>query len=188
MITEENTAVADDYGYGIIKRTIIDESKLKQAVQKAGRLISEKYYGKPLLLVSILKGSFIFASDLFREIKIPCEIGFMAAESYGEGTVSSGEVNITLDLKHDISKYHVIIAEDICDTGITLSKIYAELMKRKPLSLRVVCLLDKPSRRKTDFKPDHALFEVPDLFLVGYGLDFSEKMRNLPYIAEADLH
>lgn len=187
MILKENPSVADDHGYGVIKRVIISEEEIKEAVKKAGRRISEAYSGKPLLLISILKGSFIFAADLFREITIPCEIDFMAAESYGEGTVSSGDVNITLDLKHDISKYHVVIAEDITDTGNTLSKICAALRKRHPLSLEVYSLLDKPSRRTADFDPDYALFTVPDLFVVGYGLDCGEKMRNLPYIAEAEL-
>ena len=111
----------------------------------------------------------------------------MAAESYGQSSVSSGDVNITLDLKCDISKYHVIIAEDIVDTGNTLSKICKKLKERNPLSLKVYTLLNKPDRRTVDFTPDYSIFTIPDLFVVGYGLDYGEQMRNLPYIAEAEL-
>jgi hypoxanthine phosphoribosyltransferase len=111
----------------------------------------------------------------------------MSASSYGDGTTSSGNVKITLDLDRDISKYHVIIAEDIIDTGRTLASICELLRKRSPLSLSVYTLLDKPSRRLTEFTADHSLFTVPDIFVVGYGLDCAEKFRNLPYIAEAEL-
>lgn len=122
MITKENTPVAEDYGYGSIKRVLITEEEIAQAVKKTGQLISEEYAGKPLLIIGILKGCYVFIADFCRAIKIPCEIAFMAAESYGQSSVSSGDVKITLDLKCDISKYHVIIAEDIVDTGNTLSK------------------------------------------------------------------
>lgn len=174
-------------GYSGIKRVLISEDEIKNAVQKAGSAISREYEGKPLLIVGILKGSFIFLSDLFRAVNIPCEVGFMAAESYGNGTVSAGNVKITLDIKQDISKYHVIIAEDIVDTGRTLSEICNMLRERNPLSLKVYALLDKPERRETDFRADCSLFTVPDLFVVGYGLDCGEKYRNLPFIAEAEL-
>ena len=110
----------------------------------------------------------------------------MAAESYGTGTSSCGNVNITLDLKQDISQYHVIIVEDIVDSGRTLSKIAEILRARNPLSLKIYSLLDKPERREVDFKPDHALFTIPDFFVIGYGLDCGEYYRNLPYIAEYD--
>lgn len=183
----EAAAVHGCCGYKGIKRTVISEEEIKAAVKRTGRLISEKYEGKPLLLVSVLKGAFIFLADLCRAVEIPCEIGFMAAESYGNGTVSSGKVNITLDLKQDISKYHVIIAEDIIDTGKTLSRICELLRKRNPLSLEVCTLLDKPSRRETEMTADYVLFTVPDFFAVGYGLDCAEQYRNLPYIAEASL-
>ena len=187
MIANENVSAAADHGYGGIKKVLISEEDIRAAVKKVGREITEKYEGKPLILVSILKGSFIFLADLCRAVETPCEIGFMAAESYGSGTVSSGDVNITLDLKRDISQYHVIIAEDIIDTGRTLSRICEILRKRNPLSLEVYTLLDKPSRREVDFTADKVLFTVPDLFVVGYGLDCGEKFRNLPYIAEAEL-
>ena len=169
-----------------IKRVVISAEDIARKTAEAGALISREYEGKPLLLVSILKGAYVFLADLSRQISIPCEIGFMAAESYGEGTTSSGDVKITLDLKQDISQYHVIIVEDIVDSGRTLSKIVEMLKKRSPLSLKVYSLLDKPERRAVDFKPDHTLFTIPDFFAVGYGLDCGEYYRNLPYIAEYD--
>lgn len=167
-----------------IKNVLISEDDLRAAVADCGRQISEDYEGKPLLLLSILKGAFVFLSDLCREITIPCEIGFMAAKSYFEGTSSSGEVEITYDVIQDISRYHVIIVEDIVDTGRTLSKVYDMLLDRKPLSLKVVTLLDKPDRRVVDFDADVSLFTIPDRFVIGYGLDCGEYYRNLPYIAE----
>ncbi|MGN0551815.1 MAG: hypoxanthine phosphoribosyltransferase [Oscillospiraceae bacterium] len=169
-----------------IKRVVISAEDIAKKTAEAGELISREYEGKPLLLVSILKGAYIFLADLSRQISIPCEVGFMAAESYGDSTTSSGDVKITLDLKQDISQYHVIIVEDIVDSGRTLSKIVEMLKKRDPLSLKVYSLLDKPERRAVDFKPDYTLFTIPDFFAVGYGLDCGEYYRNLPYIAEYD--
>lgn len=167
-----------------INRVIFTEAEIKERIAEAGRMISEKYAGKPLLLVSILNGAFIFMADLCRAVTIPCEVGFMCARSYYDGTVSSGEVTITKDLSQDISGYHVVIAEDIIDTGRTLAAIVEKLRERRPLSLEVITLLDKPSRRVVDFKADMSLFTIPDYFVVGYGLDCGEKYRNLPYIAE----
>ena len=167
-----------------IKRVIITEEEIKAAVKKAGEMINSLYDGTPILLVSILKGSFVFLSDLCREIKAPCEIGFMVAKSYYEGTKSSGIVRITMDLQQDISKYHVIIVEDIIDTGRTLNDVVKLLKSRNPISLKVVTLLDKPDRRIVDFKADYSLFTIPDYFVIGYGLDCGEYYRNLPYIAE----
>ena len=123
-------------------------------------------------------------ADLCRAITVPCEIGFMCAKSYYSGTQSTGIVQITMDLEQDISGYHVIIVEDIIDTGRTLRDIVKLLKARNPLSLKVVTLLDKPERRLVDFKPDMALFTIPDFFVIGYGLDCAEYFRNLPYIAE----
>ena len=167
-----------------IKRVVISEEEIKSAIKKAGEEISKEYDGKPLLLVSILKGAFIFMADLCRAITIPVEIDFMSASSYGAGTVSSGKVRIDFDLKHDISNYHVIIVEDIIDTGRTLKEIVYTLSSRNPLSLKIVTLLDKPDRRVVDFKADKVLFTIPDFFVIGYGLDCNEYYRNLPYIAE----
>ena len=169
---------------GKIKRIIISEEEIKSAVKKAGEMINSSYDGRPILLVSILKGSFIFLSDLCREIKVPCEIGFMAAKSYYEGTQSSGIVKITMDIQQDVSKYHVIIVEDIVDTGRTLKDVAKLIKSRKPISFKVITLLDKPDRRIVDFKVDYSLFTIPDLFVIGYGLDCGEYFRNLPYIAE----
>ena len=167
-----------------IKRVIISEEEIREAVKKAGEEISNSYDGRPILLVSILKGSFVFMADLCRAVTVPCEIGFMCAKSYYNGTASTGKVTITMDLEQDISKYHVVIVEDIVDTGRTLSDIVKMLRARNPLSLRVVTLLDKPDRRIVDFKADISLFTIPDYFVVGYGLDCGEYFRNLPYIAE----
>ena len=169
-----------------IKRVIISEEEINQAVKKTGDMLSAEYEGKPLLLVSILKGSFIFLSDLSKEITIPCEISFMAAKSYFEDTNSSGNVQITMDLQQDISNYHVVIVEDIIDTGRTLNELVKILKSRNPLSLKIVTLLDKPDRRVVELNADYSLFTIPDYFVIGYGLDYGEYFRNLPYIAEFD--
>lgn len=167
-----------------IKRVIITEDEIKAAIKKASEMINSSYDGVPILLVSILKGSFVFLSDLCKEITVPCEVGFMVAKSYYEGTESSGVVRITMDLEQDISKYHVIIVEDIVDTGRTLNDVVKLLKSRNPVSIKVVTLLDKPDRRIVDFKADYSLFTIPDYFVIGYGLDCGEYYRNLPYIAE----
>ena len=167
-----------------INTVLFTEEEIQSAVKAAGQRISKEYDGKPLLLVSILKGAFVFLSDLCRAVTIPCEVGFMAAKSYFDGTRSSGQVQITMDLKQDISEYHVIIVEDIVDTGRTLKDVVELLKKRNPLSLKVVALLDKPERRVVKFEADEVLFTIPDRFVIGYGLDCGEYYRNLPYIAE----
>ena len=167
-----------------INRVLFTEEEIKSRVAEEGKRLSEKYAGKPLLLVSILNGAFIFMADLCRAVTIPCEIGFMCAKSYYNGTVSSGEVTITKDLTQDISRYHVCIIEDIIDTGRTLNELLKILSVRNPLSLQVITLLDKPDRRIVDLKADYSLFTIPDYFVIGYGLDYGEYYRNLPYIAE----
>ena len=167
-----------------IKRVLITEQEIKERIAQAGKEISASYDGRPILLVSILKGAFVFMADLCRAITVPCEIGFMCAKSYYSGTTSSGVVQITMDLDQDISQYHVIIVEDIVDTGRTLNDVADLLRARNPLSLRIVTLLDKPSRRLVDLKADMSLFTIDDLFVIGYGLDCAEMYRNLPYIAE----
>jgi hypoxanthine phosphoribosyltransferase len=178
-----NAQVLDEYNKKI-NRILITEEEIRIAVQKAGKEIDALYDGRPILLVSILKGAFVFMADLCRAVSVPCEIGFMCAKSYYTGTSSSGSVTITMDLDRDISSYHVIIVEDIIDTGRTLNDIVKILKSRNPLSLRVITLLDKPSRRLVDFKADISLFTIPDHFVIGYGLDCGEAYRNLPYIAE----
>ncbi len=167
-----------------IKRVIISEDEIKDAIKQAGKKISELYNGKPILLVSVLKGAFVFMSDLLKSITVPCEVAFMCAKSYYQGTNSTGMVNITMDLDIDIKDRDVIIVEDIIDTGRTLKDIYNLLLTREPSSLKVVTLLDKPDRRVVDFSADMVLFTIPDFFVIGYGLDCGEYYRNLPYIAE----
>ena len=170
--------------YSRVKKILINEEEIKAKVAEAGKYIDSLYDGKPILLVSILKGSFVFMADICRAVTVPNKVAFMCAKSYYEGTVSSGVVKITMDLDVDITDTHVVIVEDIVDTGRTLNDITALLKSRKPASITVVTLLDKPSRRLVDFKPDYALCTIPDLFAIGYGLDYGEFFRNLPYIAE----
>lgn len=169
-----------------IKRVLIPQTEIQEKIQAVGAQITKEYEGKPLLLVSILNGAFVFMADLCRAIRIPCETAFMCAKSYYNGTTSSGIVKITMDLAQDISNYHVIIAEDIIDTGRTLNDVVKLLQARNPLSLKVITLLDKPDRRLVDLKADISLFTIPDVFVIGYGLDCAEIYRNLPYIAEYD--
>lgn len=167
-----------------IKRILITKDEIDEALDKAASQINALYDGRPVLLVSILKGAFVFMADICRRVTVPCEIGFMCAKSYYNGTVSAGAVKITMDLEQDVSRYHVVIIEDIVDTGRTLSDVVRLLKGRGSLSLTVITLLDKPSRRVVDFTPDTALFTIPDCFVIGYGLDCGEYYRNLPYIAE----
>ena len=167
-----------------ISKILVTEQEIKEAVKKAAKKIDELYDGRPILLLSILNGAFVFMADLCREVTVPCEIGFMCAKSYYEGTVSSGVVKITMDIAQDVSKYHVVIVEDIVDTGRTLNDIVKMIKSRNPLSVTVLALLDKPSRRLVDFNADYVLFTIPDYFVIGYGLDCGEHYRNLPYIAE----
>jgi len=167
-----------------IKRVLVTKEEIDAAIKEAGKKIDALYDGRPILLVSILKGAFVFMADLCRAITVPCEVGFMCAKSYYKGTVSTGIVQITMDLEQDISKYHVVIAEDIVDTARTLYDIVKLLKARNPLSLTVVTLLDKPSGRVVDYNPDISLFTIPNHFVIGYGLDCGEYFRNLPYVAE----
>ncbi len=179
-----NVAQAIEQYNSKIKRVLVTEEEIQQAIAQAAKEIDAIYDGRPILLVSILKGAFVFMADLCRAVTVPCEIGFMAAKSYYQGTVSTGVVKITMDLDQDVSNYHVVIVEDIIDTGRTLRDVVNMLKLRNPLSLRVVTLLDKPSRRLVDFEADKALFTIPDHFVIGYGLDCGEHYRNLRYIAE----
>ena len=167
-----------------IKRVLITDEEIRTEIKKAGEMINSLYDGAPILLVSILKGAFIFLADILREVTVPCELDFMEAKSYFNDTTSSGSVAITKDLKHDISGYHVVIIEDIIDTGRTLSEVIKLLKARNPKSLKVITLLDKPSRRVIELDADYSLFTIPDYYVIGYGLDCAEYYRNLPYIAE----
>lgn len=167
-----------------IKSTLITEEQIKAKIVEGGKYIDSLYDGRPILLVGILKGSFVFLADLCRATTVPCHIGFMCAKSYYSSTQTTGNVTITMDLDVDVTKYHVVIAEDIIDSGRTLSEVVKILRGRNPLSLHVITLLDKPSRRQVDFSADLTLFTIEDRFVIGYGLDCAEYYRTLPYIAE----
>ena len=165
-----------------ILKVLVTESELNQKVNEIGAAISRDYEGKNLLLVSILKGSVTFMADLMRAITIPLKIDFMAVSSYGNGVKTSGVVKIIKDLDIDLSGYDVLIVEDILDSGMTLKYITEILKARGTRSMKIATLLDKPSRRKADVKADYFGFDIPDEFVVGYGLDYDEKYRNLSYI------
>ena len=165
-----------------IAKVLLDESQLQKIVDDIAGSINSDYKDQEVVVIRILKGSVIFLADLFRKIKLKCSLDFMAASSYHSGTVSSGKVKITKDLSADITGKHVIIVEDILDTGNTLSYIKEYLEQRNPLSVKICTLFDKPSRRVKPIQPDYSGMTIPDLFIVGYGLDYDEKYRNLPYI------
>lgn len=167
-----------------IGRELISEAEIKAAIKEAGKKIDALYDGHPILLVSVLKGAFVFLADVCRAVTVPCEVGFMCAKSYYDSTVSTGTVSITMDLEQDVTGYHVVIVEDIIDTGRTLKEVAALLRARRPQSLHILTLLDKPSRRAVEIEADIALFTIPDHFVIGYGLDCGELFRNLPYVAE----
>lgn len=162
-----------------ILKVLVTEEELNQKVSELGKKISEDYKDKNLLLVSILKGSVVFMADLMRAISIPAKIDFMAVSSYGSGVKTSGVVKIVKDLDIDLSGYDVLIVEDILDSGMTLKYITDILMTRGTRSIRIATLLDKPARRKVDIKADYFCFDIPDEFVVGYGLDYDEKYRNM---------
>lgn len=162
-----------------ILKVLVTEEELNQKVSELGKKISEDYKDKNLLLVSILKGSVVFMADLMRAISIPAKIDFMAVSSYGSGVKTSGVVKIVKDLDIDLRGYDVLIVEDILDSGMTLKYITDILMTRGTRSIRIATLLDKPARRKVDIKADYFCFDIPDEFVVGYGLDYDEKYRNM---------
>ena len=165
-----------------IKNILVSEEALKAKVAELGAQISRDYEGRNLVLVSILKGSVVFMADLMRAVTIPCSIDFMVVSSYGAGTTTTGLVKIIKDLDSDLSGKDVLIVEDILDTGVTLSNLVPMLKMRDPNSVRICAILDKPSRRRADIQADYIGFQVPDEFVVGYGLDYDEKYRNLPYV------
>ena len=165
-----------------IERILLSQEKISEIVQTLGQKISEDYRGKNLVLISILKGSVIFMADLMRAITVPCEIDFMDVSSYGSGVKTSGVVKIIKDLDSDVQGKHLLIVEDILDSGMTLSYITELLVGRDPSSIRICTLLDKPDRRKVAIQADYTGAVVPDEFVVGYGLDYNEQFRNLPYV------
>ncbi len=165
-----------------IKSVLVSEEEISKKITEYGKILSEEYKDKNPLFVGILKGSFIFMSDIIRALTIPCEIDFMAASSYYNGTVSTGNVKIKMDLSTDVSGRDVVIAEDIIDTGNTLCAVKKLLMERGAKSVKIITFLDKPDRREADISADYTLFTIPNEFVVGYGLDCAEKYRNLRYV------
>jgi hypoxanthine phosphoribosyltransferase len=171
----------------IIGDILVPADALQERVRELGAQISEDYEGRKLLLVAVLKGAIFFISDLMRAIDIDCEVDFMAVASYGSGTDSSGVVRIIKDLDATIEDRHVLIVEDIVDSGLTLQYLLRTLGARNPASLQVCALLDKPERRKVELPTRYVGFEIPDRFAIGYGLDYAERYRNLPYVATLEL-
>ena len=165
-----------------IEKVLITEEELQKKVSELAAQISSDYEGKDLVLVSILKGVFVFAADLCRAIKIPAAIDFMAVSSYGASSKSSGVVKIIKDLDKPIEGKDILIVEDILDSGITLSYLKELLIQRGVSSLKICTILNKPSRRQANIQPDYLGFDIPDEFVVGYGLDYDEKYRNLPFV------
>ena len=167
-----------------VKEILISQEEIIAKIKELGQQISKDYsQDQELIVVGILKGAIIFLSDLVREINLPIALDFMAVSSYGTGTESSGAVRILKDLERDVENKHVLIVEDIVDTGLTLKYLLDNLHARKPASVKTCTMLDKPSRRLVDVTVNYNGFSIPDKFVVGYGLDYGENYRNLPYIA-----
>ena len=165
-----------------VKEVLITSQEIEEKVREIGARITEDYRGENPLLIGVLRGAVVVMSDLIRNIDLQCELDFMDISSYGSGTSSSGVVRILKDLEEDITGRHVLIVEDIIDTGLTLSYLMRSLLARKPASLEICALLSKPSRRRADLDVRYLGFEVPDEFVVGYGLDYAGAYRNLPDI------
>lgn len=169
-----------------LPRELIGADRLAEAVHGLAERINRDYAGQSVMIVGVLKGSFMFLADLVRHVTVPVTIDFLRVSSYGAATESSGAVQIRLDLDTSVADRHVLVVEDIVDTGLTLRYLANHLLGGKPASLRLCTLLDKPSRRKTELRPDYVGFEIPDQFVVGYGLDHAERYRELPAICVLD--
>jgi len=165
-----------------IQETLYSEEQIQSKVAELGAKLSADFAGKNPLVICVLKGAFIFMSDLVKKVTVPLEIDFMAVSSYGHSTKSSGVVKILKDLDVPVEGRHIIIVEDIIDSGLTLSYLIDVLERRNALSISVVALFDKPGRRTVDLEPEYKGFTIPDAFVVGYGLDYAEKYRNLPFV------
>jgi hypoxanthine phosphoribosyltransferase len=170
-----------------IAEVLVSEEAIRTKVAELGQRISDDYAGEELLLIGLLRGSIVFLSDLMRRLTIPVRLDFIGIQSYGLST-DSGAVRLVMDLETDIAERHVLVVEDIVDTGKTLSYLVQNLKARQPASLRMCALLDKPDRRQVPIKVDYVGFEIPDKFVVGYGLDFAEGYRNLPYVGVLKEH
>ena len=165
---------------------LIEEDRLQERIRELGRELSQDYAGRELLLVGVLKGAVFFMADLMRNLSVPCEIDFMAISSYGAATDSSGVVRILKDLDINIEGRDVLVVEDIIDSGLTLSYLMRNLEAREPASLEICALLTKPDRREIEVPVRYVGFEIPNRFVIGYGLDFAERYRNLPYVGVLD--
>ena len=166
---------------------LIPEEEIRKRIAEVGAQLSRDYEGEEVLMICILRGGVFFACELAKHLTVPVSMEFMCVSSYGSGTVSSGRVKIIKDLDENIEGKHVLIAEDIVDSGNTLSTLIKILQVRKPASIRLCTLLDKPERRVVDIKADYSCFEIPDKFVVGYGLDYNQHYRNLPYVGVVEL-
>ncbi len=164
------------------EKVLYSRETIQKRVKEMGNELGEIYKGKNLVVVSLLKGSFVFTADLTREMDIPLEVEFMTTESYGSNEFSSGDVKILQDIRGEIEGKNVLIVDDIIDTGNTLVKVIEHLKKKNPSSIKVCVMLDKPSRRQIDISPDYVGYEIPDVFIVGYGLNYGDYYRNTPYI------
>ena len=170
----------------VVEEVLVEEQALQVRIAELGAEITADYRGRDLLLIGVLKGAVFFMADLMRSITVPCEIDFMAISSYGASTDSSGVVRILKDLDINIEGRHVLVVEDIIDSGLTLSYLVRNLEAREPASLEVCALLTKPERREIDVPVRYTGFEIPNRFVIGYGLDFAERYRNLPYVGVLD--
>lgn len=164
------------------EKTLFTREEIKERVEELGREVSEFYQDKDLVVLSLLRGGFIFTADLIRELSVPVEVDFMTTSSYDDSEVSSGRVNIVHDIRSKIKGRDVLIVDDIVDSGYTLEKVIENLTLKNPNSIRVCTMLDKPSRRKVEVSPDFVGFTIPDVFIVGYGLNYGDHYRNIPYI------
>ena len=165
-----------------VEKVLLSEEQLSQKIAELGEEISKDYQGKEIVAICVLKGAILFMADLARAVKVPMALDFMAVSSYGNGTSTSGTVRILKDLDNSIEGKHVLVVEDIIDSGVTLKYLLKNLKSRKPASIKLCTLLNKPERRRVEVDIDYCGFTVPDYFLVGYGLDYAEKYRNLPFI------
>ena len=168
--------------HSAIERILLSEDQIKARIAELGRELTADYAGKNPIFIGVLKGVVMFFADMIRAIPLDCQIDFMAVSSYGGGTQSSGKIRIQKDISVDLAGRHVVILEDILDSGLTLSHTAAYLKTKGPASLKICTLLDKPDRRKAEVQADYVGFNIPNLFVVGYGLDFDENYRNLPYV------
>jgi len=164
------------------EKILFDREDINTRVKEMGKIISDDYRDKNLIIVSLLRGSFIFAADLVREINIPVKIDFMTTSSYGHGEQTSGSVRIVNDIRDDVKNADVLIVDDIIDSGLTMNSVMEILRQRGARSVKSCVLLDKPSRRQVNIVPDYCGFSIPDLFIVGYGLNYGDYYRNIPYV------